>query len=467
MRRLLDTTRAYALDKLMGSIDADAVSRRHALYFKDVLEAAQARTDLVWTTEWDSAYGSEVDQIRAALDWSSSPTGDPLLALTLTVGALPLWGHLGLADECLARVDRILARPGLQPTPEQLVAMEAARAGALVMRDRKGALVTETWRRIARLEGQVHAPRQKLQVLLAELSSAWTGGRFRDCLTAGQRLRDTATAAGETAYIGVGDRLIGSSLFYLGEFSEARAFIEKALRNGVWLSRYGFNVHSNFDERVAAFCDLAQILMLQGFPERALEMAAMNVERAIKTGHAPTICYALGMSTCRIMLDAAEPATAEQYVRMLTDYMARPGLDLWRMVADTLAGALLTQRGEHEAAVVALRAVVERLRETHVWSFQTLSLGYFAIALLEAGRFIEASETIDEALDRCEQSEEFWSYARFLMLKAEILLKGKLGDTCNIESYFMRALEVANRQGAVFLKQRIFDGLKAIGSDVA
>ena len=261
--------------------------------------------------------------------------------------------------------------------------------------------------------------------------------------------------------------MIGSSLFYLGELSEARTLIEKALRNGVWLSRYGFNVHSHFDERVAAFCDLAQILMLQGFPERAVEMAAANVDRASKTGHAPTICYALGMSTCRIMLDAAEPTTAERYVGMLMDYMARPGLDLWRMVADTLAGALLSRRGEHEAAVVALRAVVERLRETHVWSFQTLSLGYFAIALLEAGRFVEASETIDEALNRCQQSEEFWSYARFLMLKAEILLKGKLGHTCNIESYFMRALAVADRQGAVFWKQRIFDGLKAIGSDVA
>lgn len=467
MRRLLDTTRAYALDKLMGSIDVDAVCRRHALYFKGVLEAAQARTDLVWTTEWDSAYGSQVDQIRAALDWSSSPTGDPLLALTLTVAALPLWGHLGLGEECLARVDHILALPGLQPTPEQLIALEAARAGALVNRDRTGTLVTETWRRISRFEGQVDAPRQKLQVLLAELGSAWMGGRFRDCLTAGQRLRDTATAARESAYIGVGERMIGSSLFYLGELSEARTLIEKALRNGVWLSRYGFNVHSHFDERVAAFCDLAQILMLQGFPERALEMAAANVDRATKTGHAPTICYALGMSTCRIMLDAAEPTTAERYVGMLMDYMARPGLDLWRMVADTLAGALLSRRGEHEAAVVALRAVVERLRETHVWSFQTLSLGYFAIALLEAGRFVEASEAIDEALDRCEQSEEFWGYARFLMLKAEILLKGKLGDTCNIERYFMRALAVADRQGAVFWKQRIFDGLNSIGSDVA
>ena len=147
-----------------------------------VLEAAQARTDLVWTTEWDSAYGSEVDQIRAALDWSSSPTGDPPLALALTVAALPLWGHLGLGEECLARVDHILALPGLQPTPEELIALEAARAGALVNRDRTGTLVTETWRRISHFEGQVDAPQQKLQVLLAELGGAWMGDAFATVL---------------------------------------------------------------------------------------------------------------------------------------------------------------------------------------------------------------------------------------------------------------------------------------------
>src|SRR3979411_3068420 len=140
--------------------------------------------------------------------------------------------------------------------------------------------------------------------------------------------------------------LVEISRFYIGELREACTLIEKALRNGVWLSRYGFNVHSHFDERVAAFCDLAQILMLQGFPERALEMAAANVARPTTTGHDPTICYALGMSPCRIMLDAAEPTTAERYVGMLMDYMARPGLDLWRLVADPLWGALLRARRE-------------------------------------------------------------------------------------------------------------------------
>jgi predicted ATPase/DNA-binding winged helix-turn-helix (wHTH) protein len=463
---LLDTTRVYALDRLMGSVEAEAVARRHALYYRGVLEAAWTRTDLVWM-EWDHAYGSELDQIRAALDWSCSPAGDPQLGIALTVAALPLWGHLGLSDECLARVERILALPDSQPTPEQLIALEIARAAALVNRDKAGGLIIETWRRIGSINEQSLLPRQKLQVILAELSGAWTRGRFRDCLTAGRRLRDTARATGEIAYIGVGERTIGSSHFYLGEFREARIFIEKAIRNGVWLSRAGFDVHSQFDERVAAFSDLAYILKLQGYRQRALEMAATNVERAIKTGHAPSICYALGMSTCRIMLDTAEPGIAEQYVLMLTDYATRPGLDLWQIVADSLAGALLIRRGEHEAAVVALRAIVERLRETHVWSFQTLSLSYFAMALFNAGRFVEALEMVDEALHRCEQSEELWDHARLLALRAEIMLKGKLADALDVGATFARALAVAECQGAVIWKQRALDGLKAVDRNCA
>jgi predicted ATPase/DNA-binding winged helix-turn-helix (wHTH) protein len=150
--RLLDTTRAYASDKLVESIDADAVSRRHALYVNGVLEAAQARTDLVWTTEWDAAYGTQLEEIRAALEWSISPTGDPLLALTLTVSALSLWGRLGLCEECLACVDRVLALLGLRPTPEQLVALDTGRTGALVNWDETGALVSETWQQITRLK---------------------------------------------------------------------------------------------------------------------------------------------------------------------------------------------------------------------------------------------------------------------------------------------------------------------------
>lgn len=110
--RLLDTTRAYARDKLDQSGERDVISRRHAIYYGAMLVEAKKRNDLIWTVDWDHAYGGELDQIRAALDWSSSPSCDPELALTLALDALSLWGHLGLEEERLAQVDRVEALPG-------------------------------------------------------------------------------------------------------------------------------------------------------------------------------------------------------------------------------------------------------------------------------------------------------------------------------------------------------------------
>jgi predicted ATPase len=59
-----DVTRAYALTKLVESGETDALGRRHAAYYRDLLEAAlnsSAGSDAA------AAYAPEIDNIRAAL----------------------------------------------------------------------------------------------------------------------------------------------------------------------------------------------------------------------------------------------------------------------------------------------------------------------------------------------------------------------------------------------------------------
>jgi len=77
--RMLETIRHYALEKLTGSGEADAVHRRHATYFRD--------TALSDTSRAESVRGNrlERDNLRAALAWSQSAAGDPGLALDLVV----------------------------------------------------------------------------------------------------------------------------------------------------------------------------------------------------------------------------------------------------------------------------------------------------------------------------------------------------------------------------------------------
>jgi predicted ATPase len=113
--RLLETTRAYALEKLADSGELDQVARRHAQHYQVVFERAEAEWDRP-TLEWLAVYGRHMDNVRAALDWAFSPSGDGSIGVALTTSALPLWFHQSLLLECHGRVERALAslaeRPG-------------------------------------------------------------------------------------------------------------------------------------------------------------------------------------------------------------------------------------------------------------------------------------------------------------------------------------------------------------------
>ncbi len=130
--RLLDTTRAYARAKLELHQSVDQAASRHARYYRDLLETAAARSEGRSGPEWRERYGHEIDNIRSALDWAFSPTGDAEIAVALTTASIPLWSELLLMDECLARVEQALAASSAQPAQDQGLRLLAARANALV-----------------------------------------------------------------------------------------------------------------------------------------------------------------------------------------------------------------------------------------------------------------------------------------------------------------------------------------------
>jgi predicted ATPase/DNA-binding winged helix-turn-helix (wHTH) protein len=113
--RLLDTTRAYAIEKLDESGERGPLARRHAEYHRDVFE----RVELEWksrpSAEWLADYAWHVDDVRAALDWAFSPRGDASIGVALASAAVPLWMHLSMMDECRVRVEQARAALGAEP----------------------------------------------------------------------------------------------------------------------------------------------------------------------------------------------------------------------------------------------------------------------------------------------------------------------------------------------------------------
>jgi predicted ATPase len=111
--RLLETTRAYAQEKLAESGEAEAIRRRHARYFSKRFEHTYEDWLRMRDTEWDALYRPELDNLRAALDWSMDAQADPVLGVRLCAGSASLWWRdLALRREGRERVQAALASMG-------------------------------------------------------------------------------------------------------------------------------------------------------------------------------------------------------------------------------------------------------------------------------------------------------------------------------------------------------------------
>ena len=96
--RLLESTRAFALEKLAAGRYAE-LARRLCEHMTIVFE----RADRTWPTtpraDWLAAYEPDLDNLRAALGWSLGPDGDPALGLKLVSYTDWLWRELSLVQE--------------------------------------------------------------------------------------------------------------------------------------------------------------------------------------------------------------------------------------------------------------------------------------------------------------------------------------------------------------------------------
>jgi predicted ATPase/class 3 adenylate cyclase/Flp pilus assembly protein TadD len=108
--RLLETSRQYALDKLVSSSEAQRFRSKHSEWFADLAETgAESMLGGPDQTRWFDRIGSELDNFRTALAWSLGD-GDPALGLRLGAALSRFWevrGHwtegLGWLEEALAR----------------------------------------------------------------------------------------------------------------------------------------------------------------------------------------------------------------------------------------------------------------------------------------------------------------------------------------------------------------------------
>src|SRR5262249_29932619 len=70
--RFLETVRQYSSERLEEAGEAEAVRDRHVAFFVELAEDAEAHLTSAEQGEWLERLETELDNLRAALDWASS-----------------------------------------------------------------------------------------------------------------------------------------------------------------------------------------------------------------------------------------------------------------------------------------------------------------------------------------------------------------------------------------------------------
>jgi predicted ATPase/DNA-binding winged helix-turn-helix (wHTH) protein len=444
--RLLDTTAAYARKKLADNPgECEQIARRHAEFIIGLLERAEPEATLQRSAERPIDFGAQIDNVRAALNWSFSSGGDPAMGVNLTIAALCLWQHLSLLDECRRSVNRALefVKSGSTVTRRQELRLLTGLGVALWMLPESGTV----WTKVLEIAEELGDIDYRLRALWGLWIVSLMSGNHRTGLSIAKQFSTLAAKTTDPLALFAGDRLIGSSLHYLGEQRRARRRFEIMMTRPVSGTARTQIIRFQYDLSVARRAFLARILWLQGFPDQAAREAEGGVIDAQESRHSLSLCYALGHAAAPIALFNGDTAGAQRNILMLLEHSARYELLVWEKIGRCFSGMLNLRRG---LGMVLLSEAMDELRAAGLAPYCKTTAIEYAKALGSVGEIARALATIDEALAHSTRNEELWCLPEMLRVKGELLLldAGSTGIPA-AESHFHKSLALARKQTAL------------------
>jgi predicted ATPase/DNA-binding winged helix-turn-helix (wHTH) protein len=430
--QLLDTSRAYAIEKLQNTDEYNEIRRRHArlccTWGVAVTDDSQGSRD-----DWQDVRNRRIDDVRAALDWCFSPQGDASIGIELAAKSAQLWFQLSFLNEYCEYLDRALAAAARAPTSESLqLQLNAALGEALVYTRAAGREVTAAFRKALTLAERLGMIDYHRRALWGLWVVAILASDYESAVALAQRFQSITGDADDPEAVVTRDRMIAFAQHLVGNQTLARRRLENLLvahsQPAIPLGDRAFQ----FDHRVTTRAALARILWIQGFPEQAMRFGRDSIECAMSTGHVLSLCYAY-THTAIVAFWSGDVQEVGRLATLLLDYSKRYALNYWRAWGRCLELGLKARADD-----AGFQAIFEQFCADPMCSpLHMETLGTFKDELATPAAF-----------ERAEKDRAGWCAAELLRVKARRMLIGEPADTCSAESLLQQSLEIARRQGA-------------------
>lgn len=445
--RLLDTTRAYALQACANEAERAAPAARHALYFTRALgKIGTDRPSLIHPSE-RAPHLAALGNARAALEWCFGREGDVGIGVGLAAAAAPVFLGMSLLTECHRWSERALAalpeasRGGLEE-----MRLQAGLAMSLIFtRDHGDAARDAFTRSLAIAEQRADVADQLL--LLGPLHMFhFRRGEFRTSLHYAQRNGRLAATAGDPDAKAVAHCLTGISLHVMGELAAARTELETSLRHEP-VSYRSRVLLLGFDYYTWAGMALGRTLWMLGHPEEAIGRIRGSIENAERLDHPVTLSMALHWAAA-VYLWAGDLDAAEIHIERFLSRAETYSLGPYLAVARGLKGELAVRRGSPEVGVEMLDGSLKRLHAARYELVSTSLRLALAAGLADLGRVSEGLEVIAAAMAQVELNGDFCYMVELLRVKARLLLLSTQPDPTAAEACLTQSLDWSRRQSA-------------------
>ena len=445
--RLLDTTRAYAVEKLEKSGERERIARRHAAYYRMLFKRAEDEVAARPAGEWLAGYIPEIDNLRAALSWCFGANGNVDIGFGLATGAAPAFLAMSLVTECHRWSERAIlalddATRGscdemhLQAAwGTSLMHMHGERDAARVALNRSLAIAEERGDAInqVRLLGRLH---------MFHLRS----GDFKTALHCARRSCAVARTIENPVAIALAHSILGLSLHLIGDLSGARVELEAALQHGSGFQRTS-TIYLGFDYHSRAAIVLARTLWLQGHPAQAVERALQAIKDAERADHPVSLTIVLHWAAS-VFLWIRDLPDAEKHIDWFIARAETHSLGPSVAIGGGFKGELAISRGDAKGGVENLQSCLEKL---HAARYELLTTA-FNISIIQGlaamGQFAEGMTLIDETIRLVEANGDFSYMPELLRVKGGLFLSMSQPLVDNAEACFMQSLERSRRQGA-------------------
>src|SRR6266436_263988 len=314
--RLLDTTRAYVLAKIIDSGERNTIAERHAIYYREFLERIEITSLTCSKNDGAAERWRHVSNARAVLEWGFSEQGDKELGTALAAASAPLFLGLSLFTECRVWMERAIAEHFGQGDRREMELQEAFAVSLMFSKGNSKEVLAALTTALS-LAQALELPYHQMRLSAAHHTFLVRIGDFHGAAAVAERNEAVAKKTTDPMAMMMGDWMLGVSHHLLGDQARARKHCETALNPG--RIQNSSLIRSGYDQHIRAMLTLARALWLGGYANRAVTVATQAIHQATALDHPVSLCLC-GIYRATFFLWAGDWSEADRMIDKLIAY---------------------------------------------------------------------------------------------------------------------------------------------------